>query len=102
MTSNKNVVEAHKWTAKTKTLCVELTKGKTVAFHKQNQLNGPGWQMKFRNQNGHENEGFPMKNGRPSTMYYAQGGTGTLLIFLLVRLTPTGMSCVGLQRKAAL
>ena len=63
--SNKNVVEAHKWVVKNKTLCIGLTKGNTAAFHKQNKLNGPSWQMTFRNHNGHENEGFSMKNGRP-------------------------------------
>ena len=39
--STKNVVEAHKWVVKNKTLCIGLTKGKTAAFHKQNKLNGP-------------------------------------------------------------
>ena len=67
--TSKNVVEAHKWvvkkTNKKTTLCVGLTKGNTSAFHKMNKLNGPSWQMTFRNHNGPENEGFPMKNGRP-------------------------------------
>lgn len=63
--SNKNAVEAHKWLVKNKTLCIGSTKGKVIAFHKQNKLNSAEWQMTFRNHNGLENEGFPMKNGRP-------------------------------------
>ena len=43
--SNKNVVEAHKWAVKNKTLCIGLTKGNTAAFHKQNKLNRSFWQI---------------------------------------------------------
>ena len=56
--SNENVVEAHKWVVKNKTLCIGLTKGNTAAFHKQNKLNGPSWQMTFRNL---------YRTGRPSS-----------------------------------